>query len=384
MKGRVLRLRQLSGEEEQAWADLAERAVEPNPFHEPSCVIAAARHQEFGDEIELVVAEEEGRFFACLPLRHIRTRWHRLSYQTATTRVRRMNYLGTPLIDPRKGPEAMCALLETVVEECRTAGSLSAEIWDVSAGGPVDGYLMDASAELGLPMAVTYAFERGILRRKQLDELVVAHSARTLRGLRSKQRGLGRALGGEVAVVDRSDDEAIDEYIRLEASGYKADIGVAMTTVPGEPQYFTEMCQRFARQGRLHLISLTVGSTVPAMMAWMRAGDSIFQFKWSYDAEYAKFSPGLQLHMAGIEHFRTATDAELLDTCTGAHNELVFGIYPDRRTLNRYTLVADRRLRDRLIAGVVGDGRGMRTRFAERAFPARATRPAAGHKAAGA
>src|SRR5208282_1528650 len=98
----------------------------------------------------------------------------------------------------------------------------------------------------------------------------------------------------EVLVVDRGNDpSAIDDYIKLEASGYKSRTGVAMTTVPGEPEYFTDMCKRFLAAGRLHVLTLEVGGRTVAMEIWVRGGEGLFLIKISYDEEYARFGPGV-------------------------------------------------------------------------------------------
>ena len=120
VRGRILDVAHLSPPDEAAWRDLAQRAVEPNPFYEPDCLIPAARHQTFGAEIQLVVAEDGDRFYGVLPIRHV-SRWHKLRYPIVTTQVRRMIYQGTPLIDAERGIEAARALLEALVQE-RGAG----------------------------------------------------------------------------------------------------------------------------------------------------------------------------------------------------------------------------------------------------------------------
>lgn len=368
-------VRQLSSEDRRQWTDLAVRAVEPNPFHEPSCVIPAALHQVFGNDIRLVLVEDgDRRLFACLPLRHVRTHWHQLSYSAATTKVRRYNYLGTPLIDPARGLEATITLLETLVEECRAMESLFAEFVDVTAGGPADRYLRQAVSALGLGLRTVHTFERGVLQRKGPDDRPSLHSAETVRNLQKKLRRLGREVGEPVAFVDRADDQAIADYIQLEGSGYKGDIGAAMVTVPGEPEYFADMCRRFASAGRLHLLSLMAGSTTAATMAWLRAGDSMFMFKCSYNPDLAKYSPGQQIHAAGIERFYNETDADLLDTCTGWDNDLVLSMYRARRTLNRYQIVFPNRRRDRALVHIVGDGEGVRSAVTRRLHRLRNTK----------
>src|SRR5579862_9657341 len=98
MKAREVAIASISGPDLRQWEDLAARAVEPNPFLEPTCLIAAARHQTYGDELRLVVAEENGRMYGCFPARAVRE-WNGFRYPITTSQARRMTYLGTPLLD---------------------------------------------------------------------------------------------------------------------------------------------------------------------------------------------------------------------------------------------------------------------------------------------
>jgi len=384
LRGRIINVdRDLSDAERASWASLAARAVEPNPFHEPACVAAAARHLPEGDRVKVAVVEDDTGFLACLPFQHVRSGSRHLpavSYEIATSRVRRMNYLGIPLIDPTGGVEAMVKLLETLADECRRAGSYFAELWDVAAGGPADILLNDAAAILGLPLVTVDSFDRGILVRGD-DTGIEWHNAKTMRELRRKQRRLERALGDPIVLLDRSDIQAIEEYIQLEASGYKSDTGVAMDMFAGEPEYFTEMCRSFAAEGRLHMFTLGSASRTAAMGGMIDAGGSAFMFKWSYDAEFAKHSPGWQLHEAIIDQFRTTGTAAMLDTCTGGHNGFVFSTYPSRRTMNRYHLVVHDKLRQRMWVRFVDETRGMRGRLSKLASLAH--KPPQGYRAPG-
>ena len=67
MNGRIVHVRSLSPDDEAAWTALGARAAEPNPLYEPNCLVPAARHQTFGDEIHVVFAEEGGRIYGCMP-----------------------------------------------------------------------------------------------------------------------------------------------------------------------------------------------------------------------------------------------------------------------------------------------------------------------------
>jgi CelD/BcsL family acetyltransferase involved in cellulose biosynthesis len=355
VNGCVLPLRAISPGQESAWRDLASRAIEPNPFFEPECLIPAARFQTFGDELALVVAEEEGRFFGCVPVRHVK-HWHKMPYPIVTSQVRRMPYQGTPLVDPDRGVEAAAAILGALEQASRATGSRVFVLLEITRGGPVDSYFRQGAGENRMALREFDTFERGIIDRKRRagggpageDAIERRHSAKTIRALRAKRRRLADALGSDVAVVDRGHDlGAIEDYMALEASGYKADHGVAMVTAPGEPEYFRAMCEAFAKADRLHLISLVGGGRTVAMMVWVRGGNDLFQIKWSYDATYARHSPGIQLHMEGMRHFWEHDDAALLDTCTCPENALVLGLYPDRRTITSFFVFLRRSWLDR-------------------------------------
>jgi CelD/BcsL family acetyltransferase involved in cellulose biosynthesis len=348
MQGRIINVRNLSAGDEDAWRDLALRAVEPNPFYEPDCIIPAATHQSFGDEIQLVVAGSDDRLHACMPIRHVK-RWKQMPYPIATTQVRRMTYLGTPLVDAEHGVEAVKAMISALARKRRAGGSRVLCVQELT-DGRVASLFRSAASELGLSLIVFESFERGFIGRHNPSAHEQAHSSKTVRNILRKQRNLAKELGGTGQVVDRGNEPgAIDDYISLEASGYKAENGVAMATVPGESEYFRDMCQRFAAAGRLQLLSITNGEQTAAMIAWIRGGDTLFQFKWSYDERFAKHSPGIILHTESKRRFYEDTDADFLDTCTWGQNEMINRLYPDRRPIVSYFIILGPSLIDRLV-----------------------------------
>jgi CelD/BcsL family acetyltransferase involved in cellulose biosynthesis len=332
MSGRIISVRELTPKDEMEWRDLAARAAEPNPFYEPDCLIPAAEHQVFGDEIRLAIAELDGRFYGCVPFRAV-NRW-KFPYPVLTSQVRRMNGLGTPLIDSEMGVEAATALLRTIRGE-RSVGRGRMFVLDTSgAGGPVSLYLREAAHKLGFWICAYETFDRGLLVSRDGPEYEKTVSYKSRRNLRRQMRLLGDAVGTEVDLVDRSNDlVAIDDYIALEALGYKAQKGIAMTTVPGEPEYFREMCERFAKSGRLQLLALQAGSQTIAMQMWMKAGKGAFLIKGSYDEAYAQFGPGVLLHTLAIDFFNKETDSEWMDSCTGPNHNLLFRLWKNKREI---------------------------------------------------
>ena len=78
------------------------------------------------------------------------------------------------------------------------------------------------------------------------------------RELRRGSRRVAEDLGAEPTLVDRTaDSEAVQRFLCLEESGYKAVAGLAMTNHSGEPEFFAAMCREFlSANGRLHLLAL--------------------------------------------------------------------------------------------------------------------------------
>src|SRR5437870_2180293 len=90
-----------------AWRSVAARALEPNPFHEPAFVLAAAHHLG-APGVALALVEAGGGWQACLPVQRAR----RLpgGHLPALTTWRHLySFLGTPLVAPDAPVAALAA-----------------------------------------------------------------------------------------------------------------------------------------------------------------------------------------------------------------------------------------------------------------------------------
>ncbi len=321
----------ISDDDLSRWRDLAARVASPNPMSEPECVLPAAVHLCNGSRITLLVVEEDGRFDACVPLQAVR-RWRSIPRAAWSTRIRRMTWDATPLIDAERGANAMVAVLAELATRSAHGGPGLLVLEWVNERGPVGELARDAARELGIPWRTHASWEIPFMSRPDGTETGSMHSKKTLANRARKLRGLSREIGGEPRIVDRgSDPDGPGRYVALEASGYKAADGVAMTTRPGEAEWFLDMARRFAASGRFHLLALEVGDTTAAMECIIRSGSNLSMVKWSYDERYVKYSPGAQLHLSTHTWFQEETDASTLDVCTFANNEFALGEYPERR-----------------------------------------------------
>jgi CelD/BcsL family acetyltransferase involved in cellulose biosynthesis len=366
VKGRIISVRQLSPADESAWRDLAARALEPNPLCEPDCVIPAATHQTFGQEIALVVAEEDGRFQACLPIRPVH-RWYTIRYPIAANKIRRATYVGTPLVDPSRPTEAVATLLTTLADHRRDLGYRLFGLDSLREGGPVAAAVRAAAAQLGLPIYVHEDFERPFLVRRPEPTYFDDLSAKRRKAIRRSRRLVTENLGGPPVIVDRAHDlSAIDDFVALEAAGYKAVNGVALATVPGEPEYFRAMCERFAMSDRLHVIALEAGGRTLGMQIWLRGGAGLFGVKVAYDEAFAYAGPGALLHVESFDYIHHYTDVGWVDPCASEDNTFLMGLYPDRTRISTLLFALDGTI-DHLLVRSLPHVRSLHKRWRHRA-----------------
>lgn len=101
----------------------------------------------------------------------------------------------------------------------------------------------------------------------------------------------------------------------------------------GHAQFFGDVCRRFARAGSLVLRSLRVDDRGIAYDCYLTAGDTVFDFKTTYDENYRRYSPGVLLLSDSIMRFQENNSYEKLDSCMAGMDSPIHDLFPDRRAL---------------------------------------------------
>jgi CelD/BcsL family acetyltransferase involved in cellulose biosynthesis len=329
---RLIPLQSLSGEDLRAWDRLSQRAAEPNPFFERPFVLAAARaFAATGVFLLVVEGDGAGCWGGCLPVvpRRILRRPLLLSAWQHP-----YSFLGTPLVDSELTEEFAEALVRGV--GAPWPGRLLT--LQRCADGPVLAAI--EAAAIASPRTRVFAerrSERAALERRPEPTYLDGLSPHHRREYGRLRRRLGEELGAEVTVHDRSDSPAaVGEFLRLEASGWKGREGTAMTA-SGDAELFRRLCEEFASQGRLQMLSLEAGGRVAAMKCNLKAGDALFGFKIAFDEELRRFSPGIQLEVENVDVFHQRSEL-LTDSCATPTNEMINRLWPDRRTIVKLIL----------------------------------------------
>jgi len=256
------------------------------------------------------------------------SRWHRLPLPGLATWLHSYCLLGTPLLDPERLEESLAAILA----QMRGAGRVAfAGLEWLPAEGPIAAGL-DAAA--GRRAREFDRFERATLRRRPENDYLEGVKGKHRREFRRLARGLADELGGPLELVDRAGEpDAVEEFLRLEASGWKGRRETALAANPAHAEFFRSICRDFAARGELELLFLEAGGQAAAARCGLLGGGASFCFKVAYDERFQRYSPGRELELRLIDRFHEQGKLEWMDSCADRDNELYPRLWPDRREL---------------------------------------------------
>lgn len=330
-----------------AWEELAAAALEPNVFYEHWMLLPALEAFGAGKDISIVLVlmhdphnpDAPAKLGALFPLEQI-PRYKKLMVSVLSLWQHAHCYVCTPLVRADVARECMVELFQWLRSGGANASLL--ELRCISGDGRFHKLLVDLSNELGLRSCITDIFTRGLWRERNdkntLTESAVPGDLR--RRLRRKERRLSERGRVEHLTMRAEDDIGrwIDEFLRIEASGWKGQRGSALASSEGDRRYFTEIATSAFRRGRLLMLGLNFDGFPIARRCAFVAGEGSFAFKTAYDEEFADFSPGAILEMDSIRQLQTLPAVRWMDSCATPDNFLVNRLSNDRKTIQSLTV----------------------------------------------
>jgi hypothetical protein len=309
------------------WEALAAEAAEPNPFYEPWMLLPAL--EAFGArDFRGVVVWEDGKLGAFFPMQ-LERGYRGLPLRVLRSWRHRSMLVCTPLVRQKSAARCIAALLQ---------GGLASLVefdW-ASAGGPFYGALTEAATAAKLPWMVVDAYVRAVLvRERDPRTRFNSNMKNNLRrcGARLAAHGTVTPVrlkpGGDIAAWT-------EEFIRLEASGWKGREGTAIACREDERRYVTGLFPEAFRRGRLVMTGLDLDGRPLARYCMLTAGEGAFTFKIAYDETYANCSPGLLAEVDNVRQFMESPGGlRWLDSNTARDNESYGRVWKDRRTMQR-------------------------------------------------
>jgi CelD/BcsL family acetyltransferase involved in cellulose biosynthesis len=306
------------------WDELAAAALESNPWYEHWMLLPAL--EAFGNARVRVIGvwrgaqlsgvfplEDAGKFRG-LPLRAMAMWRHRHCM------------LCTPLVRADCAAQTVAALLDWLR---RNEDAALLELPYV----PVDGAFQQARG-----VACLDTYERPVLcRERDAERYLDTISSQLRKSLRKKERRLA-AQGKVTPAVLRPDGDIArwaEDFLRLEASGWKGEQGSALASREPDRRFAAAVFAGAFRRGRLLMAGIDLDAAPIARNCAILAGEGSYAFKSAYDERFAEFSPGFLAEVVRIREFHALPGLRWMDSFTAEGNEKLSRMWKDRRRMGR-------------------------------------------------
>lgn len=318
--------------EASAWDALAVRAVPAHPFYARAVVAAHCDHGLCHPRLSAVVVRDGGdhRPPALHPApRHCRARrGDRAALPLALHDGER------PLVADGPGLEER---LDALVEGLARASGGRPWRWPLLATETRLGLgLLAAMERAGWQTGTVARFERPVLdRRADYDAFLAGHPHKSrLKDLRRRRRRLEETgtLTVERATEGAALERALEDFLTLEASGWKGEAGTALRSRPRTEAFARALFRSDGGPVTVRADWLRLdGRTIAASLALV-SGGTAHLLKTAYDEGLRALAPGLVLEDAIVRALHAEGFAARLDSATMPGSALE-SLYPERESI---------------------------------------------------
>ncbi len=283
----------------EAFADLCQRAEAPNLHMAPAAVAAALSFGIASDDIVILAALEQGdeRLLGLWALRRTRSLHSGLVPVLEAPLVPLYEVSSAPVLDREHAGDAALALARAIVEAPDLPKILKLPLLPMSGG--VFAAIEAALATTGSTIATFERWQRPMLLPDPGDD-AERYLRRALDQGYKKRMQQHRQLekAGALAYQRQRGADAVaalDEFLALEAAGWKGRSGTALASLPEDSAYIREIVRNFAAIDavRIDLLRLDHAPIAGGLLLDF-PGQSHF-LKIAYDEGKARLSPGRAL-----------------------------------------------------------------------------------------
>lgn len=327
------------------WRELAARGGESNVFFHPGFLLPAIDHLD-PDVTIATVRDRADRLIALAPI--ARTRLGRIA---PALRVWVHDYgpLGVPLLDAGAIDQAAAAMVGHTPEKT------SLVVPNLPARGPAKAAFERAAGLAGRPLVLVDEHARAICERG--DEPGGIRPTLPTRRRKEFARQMRRlAELGDVTIESAVDPDRVrarfEEFLILEAAGWKGEAGTALASQPTTAAFARDVVFNRSERGTTRIVSLRLGEHPVAIVVCFIAGATAFTWKIAHDEAYARFSPGAQLMLETADALFGDSAIARIDSCACADHPMIDHLWRGRMDVAT------------LVVGPVGGGAIYRTGLA--------------------
>lgn len=328
-----------------AWDALARSAAEPNPFFESWYLLPALEALDTNRRVSILRFERQGVLLGLMPVAR-QLNYYGRPVPHITNWIHPNCFLGTPLV--ARGLETLFwqALLDWA--DAHPGAAFFLHLREFVLGGPLCSSLEKILDAGGRKSALVACYERAKLE-SDLDPdsyLRSSLSQRKRKDLNRRHRRLSEL--GEVRFDWATGSQGLsawtDDFLKLEASGWKGKAGSALACDPATRHVFRSSLVGAAERGRLIRLSLLLAGRPIAMLSTFAAPPGSFGYKTAFDEAFSRYSPGFLLEREFLRSLERG-DIRWCDSCAASDHSVMNQIWNERRAIGSLSIAIGGMLR---------------------------------------
>lgn len=298
----------------KAWARLADSSLEPAGFNSPEWLTAVLK--TFANAKVTTVSDGPDMMMA-MPLVEKSTYFASVSSPLLAS--------GLPHISKTAANSAITAFLNALPKPI-----LLRQI-------PADGAFVDTLKRNAAHFARLEEWQRAALKPiGSFDDWLATNfdqkRRKEFKRLRNRLGEQGK-LTTEILTPGMHTKPFVDEFLRLEAAGWKGKKGSAINAIPKLTESFYEAAENLHKAGNLRFWSLNLDGKSIASLYAIVEGPHAWLGKIAYDESYAKFSPGVMVIFDCTESFFAEPGISQIDSCAIPNHPMIDRIWRDRLSM---------------------------------------------------
>jgi CelD/BcsL family acetyltransferase involved in cellulose biosynthesis len=325
---------------EDHWDELAAHAAEPNAFAERWFVEPSVRHMPApGGMRTIAIWGDGGRSLSGLLPVCVETQYGRTPVRHVQNWVHGQSFLGTPLVRRGREQAFWTEILKTLDASDWAPGFL--HLVGMVEDGPVHRGLAAAAAALGRPCSIVHRSQRALLEAGLSPEAYFERAVRKkkrkeINRLRNRLAELGD-VRFETLERGGQPEQWCEDFLALEAKGWKGSDGSALANAPESAAFFREIFAGAFAAGRLEVLRLALDGRPIAMLVNFHAPPGGFSYKIAFDEDFARFSPGVLIELENLR-LLSRPGFEWMDSCAAENHPMIDTLWTGRRSIVRLTV----------------------------------------------
>ena len=315
----------------EPWKRLAARALEPNVFYDPAFALAAQSALGRGVTAGLVWSLSPHELLGFFPV-YVDSHRYGLPLPVLCGWTHPFAPLGTPLVHREFAEPVIAAWLDHVARDPALPGLMLMPFL-----GETGAFATVLDAVVDRRDMVSAAFDRHerALLAPGADRTGYIAWAVAAKKRKEFARQWRRLEDHGTVTVERDDGPhrvaaALEDFLVIEASGWKGRAGTAAANDDGIRRFLTRAVMDLAAEQRASVYRLISGERAIAAAITLRSGSTAWCWKIAYDENYARYSPGAQLLLRVTEDLLHEPGIEYADSCATAHHPLIDHIWRER------------------------------------------------------